>query len=265
MSIDRKRLIINVDDFGPSEEVSLRAIEAYQAKTISSVSAIINIDWNPKITDFALDIGIPMGIHLNYTSGKSTLLRNSSLVDDDHFFLNKNLTSTSHIAVRDLYEEFENQILRIKDLGINLTHIDNHKEQIYFCDRLFDVVFRLASEYSLPLRNPFRGLTADGMAENCHRYKIPEDLILQNRKKVRKISDIYQVKSPHRFINDIWDNSIYPSYLKRQLDEAPDLTELCVHIEGELGKSKLDFIASQEFKSHLDINGWVVVGYDCLS
>lgn len=65
----KKKLIINADDFGWCEERDSGIIDLYQNKKISSISVLINGPNAQKSLQNAIKYNIPIGIHINLTEG----------------------------------------------------------------------------------------------------------------------------------------------------------------------------------------------------
>lgn len=152
------KIIVNADDFGPNPEVSRSILDAFEKKIVTSTSVIVNVQSAEQWIEELSRTSLPSGIHLNIFSGSpvsnpSTI---ASLVGSDGNFrrFSSIADMKAHIDAGELSKEFRAQIIRFKSFGLSPTHIDNHRQEIYFCPRLFCVVLDLAEEFSLPIRMP---------------------------------------------------------------------------------------------------------------
>ncbi len=159
-----KKLIINADDLGMNDNITNGILSLWNNKSISSTSIMA--------TDFGFnnavkilkekDLKIPVGVHLSFSTGipVSQLGKISSLIVENKFIFddiepNKIMPALISINPKHLEHEFEMQIVKCKESGINITHIDNHMYYIYMNPELFAIVIKLANKYRLPLRWPF--------------------------------------------------------------------------------------------------------------
>lgn len=131
-----KRIIINADDFGLHKEGDFHIARFMERRFVSSTSVVANgtdlesvIQWVKSFPD------ISYGIHLNLTDGAP--LTQSQLLLDMGFFKEINgkvlfngrqfarewLTKE---ARKDIFTELVAQVSRLRDLGIELSHMDSH-------------------------------------------------------------------------------------------------------------------------------------------
>ncbi|MBK5189205.1 MAG: ChbG/HpnK family deacetylase, partial [Gemmatimonadaceae bacterium] len=78
---ERRRLIVNADDFGFSSGVTRGIVEAHAAGSVTSTSMMANgIDWESAVRLARATRSLGVGVHLNLVQGRP-LLRVPSLTD----------------------------------------------------------------------------------------------------------------------------------------------------------------------------------------
>lgn len=150
-----KKLIINADDFGMCEGVTLGIVECHKAGTLTSTTLMINMPYARKAIELAEKFPkLGLGIHLTLTCGRPLTLGNKSFTDEEgNFRKNKSYPNGDAIVdSEELYNEWKAQMeLFIQLTGKKPTHIDSH-HHTHLLPGNFDVAKRLADEYDLPLR-----------------------------------------------------------------------------------------------------------------
>lgn len=130
---DKKRLIVNADDFGLTAGVNSAIIECHQHGVVTSTTLMVNASAAADAATLAAaNRRLGVGLHLNLTAGPPTLPRGevSSLVDVDGNFpgLKQMLVRLTLGRARtvELEAEIMAQIGRCRELGIEPTHVDSH-------------------------------------------------------------------------------------------------------------------------------------------
>ena len=151
-----KKLIINCDDFGVSKETNNVIIQCLKFKKATSASILSNGDFflhgikkikkNLKNNHF--------GVHLNLTEGKalskSKKLTNKKNIFNhgpEYFFFLQCLKKYKKLE-NDIYFEFKSQILRVKEKGIKISHLDSH-QHIHHIPFIFKIVKKLGKEFKI--------------------------------------------------------------------------------------------------------------------
>ena len=246
------KLIINIDDFGPSSEVSQRTLAAFKASRVTRASALVNHPWPCGLAEQVHRSSIPLGIHLNISSGRSVCAKNlvPSLVDESGVFLSKNISfNLKHIEEKHLRKEFEAQIELAPHLGFQPSHLDNHRPEIYLHPNLFSICIELAKKYSIPLRNPLRGMNLTQLESISKTYG------LGGSKRLLALQCHYDqmfrqnnIVCADTFINDTARPG-FLSYFDQALKASKGpIIELCVHLEGNIGAQKQEFLMSKYFE-----------------
>ena len=151
-----RRLIINADDFGTTDDVTEAIIRTHINGIVTSASLLMTGAACERSIDFAQsNENLSVGIHLNLTEGcpltwdkhsVSTLIGRNGLFLGSWGFRRKCFTfqvDSSQIAV-----ELENQIRRFLDYGIFPSHIDSH-HHVHTIPQVAWVVTELARKYHI--------------------------------------------------------------------------------------------------------------------
>ena len=156
-----KRLIINGDDFGMCEGVSLGILKAYKHGILRSTTMMVNMPYARGAATLAKecpDLGV--GLHLTLTIGRPILNPKEvpTLVDENGNFLShdwhlKNANSSNdQLNYEEIYKEFQAQMERFIELNSKLpTHIDSH-HFISSLPRIHECTKKLIQKYDLPTR-----------------------------------------------------------------------------------------------------------------
>ncbi|GAB2496191.1 carbohydrate deacetylase [Alkalibacterium psychrotolerans] len=148
-------LIINADDFGYSRAINFGIIDSYKNGILTSTTIMPNMPGFEHATELAKENpGLGIGVHLTLTCGSPLSPSVPSLTEDGEF---RNLSFYERpfsIDEDELYEEWDLQIKRVLDAGINPSHLDTHHHVNMF-DPLQEVFVKLARKYRLPVRNNF--------------------------------------------------------------------------------------------------------------
>lgn len=147
-----KKLIINADDLGFSLGVNQAILKANTEGFLSHASLMANTEY----FDHAVQEIIPksknlkIGVHLNLTCANA-LLENNILAENGIFnnnFVNLLFKRKSKKVRAALENEIELQILKIKNQGIEISHIDGH-EHIHIIPSINKMVRKLAKKYEI--------------------------------------------------------------------------------------------------------------------
>lgn len=174
------KFVLNADDFGMSIAYNRAVLEGYQGGILKSTS----ITANGEAFDSAIQQVIPncpnlgVGIHLNIIEGKSLTNGLTELTDANGNFnksygqlIIKAYEPKNTEFMEQLEAEFRAQIEKVKNRGIEVTHIDSHVHT-HAIPPIFALVCRLAKEYEI---NQVR-------TQYEHFYTIPDVLVHINTK-----------------------------------------------------------------------------------
>jgi hopanoid biosynthesis associated protein HpnK len=145
----QRRLIVNADDFGISEEVNLAIVRAHKEGILTSTSLMVT----GAAFDHAVRLArenpqLDVGIHLVAVMGRSALPPSevSSLVDSEGNFPTNPVKAGLRYffyprARRELRRELAAQFRKFESTGLPLSHVDGH---LHF--HVHPVIFREALE-----------------------------------------------------------------------------------------------------------------------
>ena len=149
----RGRLIINADDLGMSPGTNSAVFECFDAGKITDASIMSNADYFEDALEGLQKRGIgKIGVHLNLSYAKA-LKRGSSLHDENGLLNNGFVsllrkTAAGGNIVKEIEEEFEAQIERVKRSGIEITHLDSHRH-VHMIPAIYSVVVKLAQKHGI--------------------------------------------------------------------------------------------------------------------
>jgi hopanoid biosynthesis associated protein HpnK len=151
-----RNLIVNADDLGWTAGVNCGVAEAHRNGIVTSASLLANGEAVAEAVDLARDTsGLGVGVHLNLNDGPPVAPRESvpSLVNDSGEFeggpdglLLK--IATRGLAMREVEIEWEAQISKVRNAGIEPTHLDGHKH-VHMLPGLFEIALRLAKRHGI--------------------------------------------------------------------------------------------------------------------
>ncbi|OQA98562.1 MAG: hypothetical protein BWY23_01017 [Spirochaetes bacterium ADurb.Bin218] len=156
----KERIIVTADDFGISPGVNRAIVHLYKDGCISRASLFPNCNY----TYDAMNIVrqevplMPIGIHLTLTCGKCCApLEEVWMIANEEGFLKLNFLKiifylinpfTKKRFLRQVEAELNAQILKLKNLGILINHIDSHRH-IHTIPGIFQVVRRIAHYHQI--------------------------------------------------------------------------------------------------------------------
>ena len=147
-----KKLIINADDLGFSLGVNEAILLANTQGFLSHASLMANTQYfDHAVTEIipkAKDLKV--GVHVNLTCAKALYKEN---VLTEKGFLNNTFVKLlfrrkTTAVLNSLEKEIELQILKIKNAGIAISHIDGH-EHVHIIPSINKMVRRLAKKYDI--------------------------------------------------------------------------------------------------------------------
>ena len=151
-----KNLIVNADDLGWTEGVNRGIAEAHRNGIVTSTSLLANgVAFASGVELARSTPGLGVGVHLNLSDGEPTAPRElvATLLNDEGEFAGGPEALLLRIAKRDVTvreaeQEWEAQIEKVKEAGIQPTHLDGHKH-VHMLPGLFEVALRLAKRHGI--------------------------------------------------------------------------------------------------------------------
>lgn len=248
----RPLLIVNADDYAMNESMSASIRAAFSEGLISSSSCFATSPILEKEIRKAFEEGIKtFGVHLDLSFGEPV----SQAIGHNKFPEN----SAKILTKEQIKSEFSSQIQKILDSGVQISHLDNHREELYWEWEKFEVVYELAAKFSLPVRNPLGKNTS----ELAQRLSNDEEKI----KKIESLSEKHEkLRKKHgtRTTDYFYSLEHYredPVEKIKQIIDTLELRntsiELCVHLTHQIvaTQSEKQFISENDhfrklFKKH---------------
>ena len=151
-----RSLIVNADDLGWTEGVNRGIAEAHHHGIVTSASLLANGCAFESAVKLALTTpGLGVGVHLNLSDGWPTADAETvtSLVNDRGELSGgpENLLlrlARRGVALEEIECEWDAQIQKVRDTGIQPTHVDGHKH-VHMLPGLFEVALRLAKRHGI--------------------------------------------------------------------------------------------------------------------
>ena len=151
-----KNLIVNADDFGWTQGVNRGIAEAFRHGIVTSTSLVANGEAFAGAVDLAgAAPGLGVGVHLNLSHGKPTAERTvvRSLLNDAGEFTGgtKGLLlrrASGGLLLDEVEQEWDAQIQKVRDAGIEPTHLDGHKH-VHMLPGLFEVALKMAKRHGI--------------------------------------------------------------------------------------------------------------------
>ena len=148
-----KGLIVNSDDFGETIEITRGILEAIDAGIVTSTTILANMPGTELAIGEAARRGrdASFGVHLNLCEGRP-LTHARSLVAQDGRFHRKRRVALRAVIGRldpdDLTMELGAQIAKVKDGGVQISHLDSHKH-LHQLPGVHEIVAGLARKFGI--------------------------------------------------------------------------------------------------------------------
>ena len=146
-----RNLIVNADDLGWTEGVNLGIAEAHRNGIVTSASLLANGAAFESGAEMARTMpALGVGVHLNLSDGEpvaprelvASLLNESGKLEGKPEGLLLRLARKS-VSLEEVEREWDAQILKVRDSGIQPTHLDGHRH-VQMLPGLFEIALRLA-------------------------------------------------------------------------------------------------------------------------
>jgi len=234
-----KRLIINADDCGVSQEVNEAIGKCFAEGRITGTSIISVSRYFSQAVMVLRDIGkTEVGVHLTLTGDflpadgdgkeKTSMAVSGEVFPRDYRSL-AFLYVCGRVSREHVYEEFKAQIRKVADSELQVTHLDSH-EHIHMFPGILEVTLDLAREFSIPyVRIPVEPagvITASFKVKDLARYTALRTMSAMNVKKIKDAS----IKSNDAFLGHFHSGRITDNIFCRMIDRLkPGITEAAFH------------------------------------
>ena len=151
-----KNLIVNADDLGWTEGVNRGIAESHRKGLVTSTSLLANgRAFASALAVAAANPELGVGVHLNLSDGLPTaepkevpgLLNASGELEGSPESLLLRIASRG-LELAQVEHEWDAQNSKVRDAGINPTHLDGHKH-VQMLPGLFEIALRLAKKHSI--------------------------------------------------------------------------------------------------------------------
>lgn len=151
------RIIFNADDFGATLGINEAVYKAYNEGILNAASIMINCKYAKQAIELSKKMkNMDFGLHLNLTNGPSLsgheklpLLTDTNGAFKNGFLKLCLLALFKPKALRkEVEQETDAQILKAKEAGIDLKHIDSHRH-IHIIPLIFKQVLKLKEKYGI--------------------------------------------------------------------------------------------------------------------
>ena len=151
-----RNLIVNADDLGWTEGVNRGIAEAHRNGIVTSASLLANGAAFASGVEMARTTpGLGVGVHLNLSDGEpvaerelvTTLLNDKGELEGRPESLLLKLARRS-VSVQEIEQEWDAQIQKVRDSGVEPTHLDGHRH-VQMLPGLFEIVLRLAKKHGI--------------------------------------------------------------------------------------------------------------------
>jgi predicted glycoside hydrolase/deacetylase ChbG (UPF0249 family) len=151
---ERRRLIVNADDFGRAPGVSRGIAQAHCAGIVTSTTMMVNLPSSPEAAGLSGSLPrLGVGLHFNYCYGPPVATHVPSLLGLDGLFDRDLNRLRDRATAADIERETRAQIAHFQEMMGRLpTHLDSH-QHIHTWPKVQEVVVSIAAELRLPVRS----------------------------------------------------------------------------------------------------------------
>jgi predicted glycoside hydrolase/deacetylase ChbG (UPF0249 family) len=151
-----RNLIVNADDLGWTEGVNRGIAEAHGNGIVTSASLLANGAAIGSAVELARTTpALGVGVHLNLSDGEpvaprglvTSLLNERGELEGKPESLLLRLARKS-VSLEEVEREWDAQILKVRDSGIQPTHLDGHRH-VQMLPGLFEIALRLAKRHGI--------------------------------------------------------------------------------------------------------------------
>ena len=146
-------LIVNADDWGRSEVDTEAAREAFLRRKVTSVTAMVFMADSSRAAALALELGIPVGLHLNFTEHLSGALGSDSLRREHaavaRYLMRGRIAQLVYnpLLARAFARLFEAQLEEFRRLfGREPSHFDGHQHMHLCANMVFSRTIPLGAK-----------------------------------------------------------------------------------------------------------------------
>lgn len=289
------KVIRTADDYGAVDFIDSGIINALEKGNIDSVSCFTTFKDSYERIEKLLKYDVGIGLHLSFTSGKTTLGYPSSITKRKTLNLktpNWFFTKVKRIKDNDLLKEMSRQVDEFKTFlqshGKQIDHLACHHGLTHLDKNLFEEVCRLSNKFDIPLRSPnvwsastklkddpdWNRLELAPVLKQGIKLKIANKDMFTKRGWTQKYLKAYQVETPDVLCDTIYGNTHHSNLIEffiRQAASNQELkqVELMFHLgKGSFPSRKISGIDEGYFQTRkkeltvLNRTDWQKIGTD---
>jgi len=274
-SPEKRRLIVNADDFGLSASVNTAVIRAHRDGILTTASLMVNEAGFDEAVNLAKEnpqLGV--GLHLTLLQGHSTLppekipglvnsrgeFSNSAVAAGMKYFFKPSLVEQVRAEIHAQFEKFHST-------GLPLDHVNGHLHM-----HLHPVIFKILMDDLEKLGIRHLRLTRDCLARsrkisNGHFfYKISHAAIFECLSgRARKVLDDKKIRHAQITFGLLQDSRVDEEYILKLLPELPDGdSELYSHPSLGEFRHEFDALVSPRVKEMISKLGVELIRYQDL-
>lgn len=274
-----KKVIINADDFGYSENNNIAIKSGYDNGIITSTSLLANMaGFEHAVKDILPSIPkIDIGFHFNIMEGKS-LSETNLLCNSEGYFQNsyQKLIINSKVKsfLSQIEQEFRAQFEKVSKY-CKISHIDSHVHT-HAIPEIFNLTLKLAEEYGIKYVRTQKELPYI-VGNKIFSKKFPINIIKNILLNTYTSINLKQISKTKTKTNDYFIGVLYTGYMDeeaiiqglKKIDKNNSLTEVIFHpfysnvIPDDKKHNYEEFLITQNphFKQKLEDMGFALSDY----
>jgi len=153
----KNNIIFNADDFGATSGINTAIKKAYDEGILNAASLMVNQKYTLDAVELSKQMpDLDLGLHLSLTNGQAVLSHKElPLLTDENGVFKNGFLKLCLLALfkpkalrKEIEAETEAQILKAKELGVRICHIDSHRH-VHMIPLIFKIVFKLQQKYEI--------------------------------------------------------------------------------------------------------------------
>jgi chitin disaccharide deacetylase len=259
-------LVLHADDLGMSHSVNRATFEALEKGWVTSASILVPCPWFPEVAAFArthsqADLGIHLALNSEWTTLRWGPISPSdqvpSLLDDDGFLRLDTPQVVERAKSAEVERELRAQVERARAAGVRLTHLDSHMGALFGSEAFLNVYRRVGAEYGLPVLLERSGERAAAFPEATKESLVDRVLGIGPGVPAAGWRAAYE-KMLEPLPLGVYELIVHLAY---DDDEMRGATADHPDWGAAWRQQDLDLVKSPEFRSFLDKQGFVRVGW----
>ncbi|HHU83986.1 MAG TPA: ChbG/HpnK family deacetylase [Clostridiales bacterium] len=218
-----KYVIINADDFGMCNAANRAVEELFECGGITSSTIMAPCAWSYDAVKFAAaHPEYAIGIHLTTTSEWGTYRwapvnqnNTASLRDEEGFMWHESDQFEENCDLDEVKGEIIAQIEKLKSLGLNPSHFDNHMGSLYGIYKgrteILEATLGICALYGMPFRIPAKFTDAQMNNETLD-INIPREMIDAIFDKINEATTMLKIATPDFLMPGEWNGSQSESF-----------------------------------------------------